>query len=46
LIGYEIEKLKTNPVNFVLKEQKKAALIVMSKVCSEEFSSVAKAIAN
>jgi hypothetical protein len=46
LTGYDLEKLNTHPINIVLKEQKKAALIVMSKVCSEDFSSVSSAIAN
>jgi hypothetical protein len=44
--GYSVDALKTNAQNFIIKEQKKAALTVMSMICSGEFSNVLKVIAN
>lgn len=44
--GYDLTQVKSSSTNFIVKEQKKAALQVMSLICSGEFSSVLKVIAN
>lgn len=44
--GYSMDSVKSSSQNFIIKEQKKAALQVMSMICSGEFSNVLKVIAN
>jgi hypothetical protein len=44
--GYDLSQVRSNPQNFIVKEQKKAALQVMSLICQGEFSSTLKIIAN
>jgi hypothetical protein len=46
LQGYDMTTIKANPNDFIIKEQKKTALEVMSLICSSEFSNVLKVVAN
>jgi hypothetical protein len=46
LAGYELTQIKARPVDLIIKEQVKAALIVIAHVCSPEFSMILKTIAN
>ena len=44
--GLNLQRNQNNMKSFVLKQQKKSALEVMSLICSGDFASVLKIIAN
>jgi hypothetical protein len=46
IAGYDLSQVKQSPINFMIKEQKKAALQVMAQICSGEHSGVLSVIAN
>jgi hypothetical protein len=44
--GYDMNTNKSSALQFIIKEQKKAALQLMSTVCGSQFSGVLKTVAN
>jgi len=46
IAGYDMSQIKGSASSFIAKEQKKAALEVMSLICSGDFSSALQIVAN